>query len=109
MNRKMVRDDPALEQVFDVYLLLQRLDNDRLMLCTVELVKHVGGVALELCTAIVHGKTAINFKDLSHEVNHRVIKVHDDHQGVCASILLLKVFRSVHLGEDGVIDASTTN
>ena len=53
VNREVVADDPTLEQVLDVNFLLQRFDNDFLMLRTCELVKHVCREALEPCIAVV--------------------------------------------------------
>ena len=51
------------------------------MLRTAELVKHVSGEALEFGSAVVHGKTAFDFEDFAHEIDHRVIEVEDDHHG----------------------------
>ena len=95
VDGEVIGDDPTLEQVLEVDLLLQRLDYDRLMLCTVELVEHVGGEALKSSTAVVHGKAAFDFEDLAHEIDHRVIEVQDDHHSVCATLLLglIEVFR----------------
>ena len=39
---------------------MQRLRNDRLQLSAVELVKHVGGVALEGLIAVILGQAALN-------------------------------------------------
>lgn len=111
VDGEVIGDDPTLEQVLEVDLLLQRLDYDRLMLRTVELVEHVGSEALESGTAVVHGKTAFDFEDLAHEIDHGVIKVQDDHHSVCATLIiaLIEVFRCVYLGEDRVVDASSAD
>ena len=75
VNWEVIGDYSALHQVLQVDLLLQRLDYDGLMLRTGELIKHVRGEALKSLIAVVHGKTAFDFEDFAHGIDHLVIEV----------------------------------
>ena len=60
VNGPVLFDHATLLQVRQVNLFMQRLRNDRLQLPAVELVKHVGGVALEGLIAVILGQAALD-------------------------------------------------
>ena len=105
----MVQYDLALLHVVHVDLLLQCLDHDRLVLPTVELVKHVGRIASERLLTVVFGQAALHIEDLAHEINHTVIEVEHDEHGFGTRLLLIKVLHLVNLVEDRVVNATATH
>ena len=109
MNGPVLLDHATLLQVRQVNLLMQRLRNDRLQLSAVELVKHVGGVALEGLIAVILGQAALNLKDLSHEIHDTIVKVKDYHHEVTRTALLIEVFRMINLVVDGVVHTAAAD
>ena len=109
MNRPVLLDYLTLYQVIQVHLLCQRLRNDRLQLSTVELVKHVGGVALEGLVAVILGQAALNLEDFGHKIHDTIVKVKDYHHEVTRTVLLEEVFRLRYLVVDGVVDTAAAD
>ena len=106
VHREVVQDDSALHHVLHVHFSLKRLDDDGLVLATVELIEHVGCVAFERLLTVVLGQPALHVQYLAHEINDTVIEVENDQHGFGAGEALCEVTSLLNLVEDGVEDAA---
>ena len=75
VHREVVLNHTAQLQVVHVYLRLERLCDDSLVLATVKLVEHVSSVALKRLLAVILGHAALNVEDFTHEIHDAVIEV----------------------------------
>ena len=99
MHWEVFEYDTTFTQVVHIYFLLKCLLDDGLMLAAIELVKLIRSIALKRLSAVVLGQATLNFEDLTHQINDRVIEIDYHDQGVRASgfLCLVEVFRFLNV------------
>lgn len=107
MHREVVHNDTTLFQVLDIYFLFEGLYNNGLNLSRVELVKQVACVAPERQYAVIRGQSAVNFEDLTHQIDNRVIKEEHNYYQVSVAGCFVEVVRLLYLVIDRVVNSSS--
>ena len=106
---EVFKNNTTLTHVVHIYFLLKSLPNDCLMLAAIELVKLITSIAQKRLGTVVLGQTTLNFEDLTHQINDRVIEIDDNDQGIRTSSFrcLIEVFRFLNVIENWVVNSTT--
>lgn len=106
---EVVLNHTAIFQIVHVYLRLERLRNNSLVLATVKLVKHVSSVAPERLLAVILGQAALDVQDFTHEIHYAVIEEKHDHHDITCALLLIEVLGGLDFVKKGVIDTAAAH
>ena len=98
----MSKYDSTLTHVVQIDFILKRLYDDGLVLAAIELIEAVSSVAFKRLCDIIFGQAALNFEDLTHQINDSVIEVENYDHGIRASLIfrLVKVLSCLNMVKD---------
>ena len=86
MTWEVLRDDTTLNKIINIELHLESAHNDELSLSTIELLKEISGIAFELRVAVIDTHATFDLKQLTHHIDHDVVKVHHDYDLVLSVV-----------------------